>query len=147
MPTGRHQLCGSCQQNPSLYEHSLEGCFASMPGRGETKLLALGPAAHPYVCQGASIGDFGLRLWGRGTGTWHMLMALSWLALGSVWSCEGPTSKDGVTGRAARRRKGWSSVLAPQSLARHAAHPRPHPTPLALKSSHAKVTARAGKDA
>lgn len=48
MPAGGHQLCGSRQQNPSLYEHSLAGCFASMPGRGETKLLALDPAAHPY---------------------------------------------------------------------------------------------------
>lgn len=79
----------------------------------------------------ASMGDFGVRLWGKGTGTWHVLMSLSWLALGSTWRCRRSSSKDGLAGRAARRRAGalW---LAPHSLARQAAHPRSRPTPLAL---------------
>lgn len=35
-------------QGPSLYKYSLEGCFTSMPERGEAKLPAPGPYGTPW---------------------------------------------------------------------------------------------------
>lgn len=105
-----------------------------MPGRGETKLLTLGPAARPYgtpstvtpTLLGPQCLNGGFRCEALGQGDRDVACADVTELAGIGQHVVRPISKDGVTGRAAGTLR-----LAPHSLAPWAAHPRSRPSPLA----------------